>query len=476
MAETVTPQGVLGVAPLLDVAAGRAARGRRAWSPCSTRSTTRATPAPCSARPTPRAPMRSSSPRARPTRTAASACGPSAGSLWHLPVVSGTAGAGRRSRCSARGLQVLATTGGGATTTSTTWPTPGLGRTDGLGLRHRGPRPAGGGARCRRPPGPDPDPRAGRVAQPRRRRRGVPVRLGARRAINRLSPLGRDPFVSGGQRTRTRREVRVRRHGPTTTCPTACSSPTTRAASSSLNPAAERMLATTADAAVGRDWREVLPLVDEQGRDWWACTDPYDGLATRTRQPERRLLAAATAAACSSPRRTSAARRPGAGAARPGAARRPRPGAHRPQPRRPRLDRRARAALAADQREGLHRHAAGQVGPLHRRAEEAHARDRQRRRRPRHPAAHRAAGRQPHRRRPAGDAHAGRRRAERAVRKAVAGRVAGGEARGAVRRAGARAACPRSGPTPTSSTRWSATSSRTRCGTAPARSRVSVRP
>ena len=57
----------------------------------------------------------------------------------------------------------------------------------------------------------------------------------------------------------------------------------------SLNPAAARLLRATADAVVGRDWREVLPLVDEQGNDWWACSRPYDGLATRTRQPERRL-------------------------------------------------------------------------------------------------------------------------------------------------------------------------------------------
>jgi hypothetical protein len=30
----------------------------------------------------------------------------------------------------------------------------------------------------------------------------------------------------------------------------------------------------------------VLPLVDDQGRDWWRCTDPYGGLPTRSRQPE----------------------------------------------------------------------------------------------------------------------------------------------------------------------------------------------
>jgi PAS domain S-box-containing protein len=53
-----------------------------------------------------------------------------------------------------------------------------------------------------------------------------------------------------------------------------------------LNPAAARMLGTTREAALGRDFRDVLPLVDDQGRDWWKCTDPYDGLPTRSRQPE----------------------------------------------------------------------------------------------------------------------------------------------------------------------------------------------
>ena len=72
-----------------------------------------------------------------------------------------------------------------------------------------------------------------------------------------------------------------------------------------LNPAAARMLGTTRDAAVGRDYREVLPLTDDQGRDWWACTDPYGGLATRTRQPERKLSLPA-AATCWSRRPTSA--------------------------------------------------------------------------------------------------------------------------------------------------------------------------
>lgn len=56
-----------------------------------------------------------------------------------------------------------------------------------------------------------------------------------------------------------------------------------------LNPAAQRLLGVTADSAVGRDYRSVLPLEDEQGRDWWVCTDPYAGLLSRSRQPERRL-------------------------------------------------------------------------------------------------------------------------------------------------------------------------------------------
>jgi len=56
-----------------------------------------------------------------------------------------------------------------------------------------------------------------------------------------------------------------------------------------LNPAAGRLLSVTPDVVVGRQLADVLPLVDEQGRDWWACTDPFTGLDSRTRQPERRL-------------------------------------------------------------------------------------------------------------------------------------------------------------------------------------------
>ena len=57
-----------------------------------------------------------------------------------------------------------------------------------------------------------------------------------------------------------------------------------------LNPAAARILGTPVEELLGLDYRKVLPLVDDQGRDWWACTDPYTGLVTRTRQPERWLV------------------------------------------------------------------------------------------------------------------------------------------------------------------------------------------
>jgi signal transduction histidine kinase len=55
------------------------------------------------------------------------------------------------------------------------------------------------------------------------------------------------------------------------------------------NGAALRLLGQSADATLGRALADVLPLTDDQDRDWWACTDPWSGLSSRTRQPERRL-------------------------------------------------------------------------------------------------------------------------------------------------------------------------------------------
>ena len=56
-----------------------------------------------------------------------------------------------------------------------------------------------------------------------------------------------------------------------------------------LNVAGARILRRSADEALGRDYRDVLPVTDSVGRAWWACTRPYDGLSIRSGQPERRL-------------------------------------------------------------------------------------------------------------------------------------------------------------------------------------------
>jgi PAS domain S-box-containing protein len=57
-----------------------------------------------------------------------------------------------------------------------------------------------------------------------------------------------------------------------------------------VNAAAVRLLGRSVDEAVGCDYREVLALTDPTGVDWWACTHPFTGLASRTGQPERRLV------------------------------------------------------------------------------------------------------------------------------------------------------------------------------------------
>jgi PAS domain S-box-containing protein len=59
-----------------------------------------------------------------------------------------------------------------------------------------------------------------------------------------------------------------------------------------VNPAAARILGSPRARLIGQPLGVVLPLVDPQGRDWWECTKPYEGLATRVRQPERLLTLA----------------------------------------------------------------------------------------------------------------------------------------------------------------------------------------
>jgi signal transduction histidine kinase len=56
-----------------------------------------------------------------------------------------------------------------------------------------------------------------------------------------------------------------------------------------FNLAATRLTGIARRQALGRDIREVLPLRDPDGRSWWQYTQPYHGLSTRTRHPERSL-------------------------------------------------------------------------------------------------------------------------------------------------------------------------------------------
>jgi len=56
-----------------------------------------------------------------------------------------------------------------------------------------------------------------------------------------------------------------------------------------FNRAAARLTGVSPALAMGRDVRQVLPLRDSEDRCWWTMTQPYDGLSTRTRHPERPL-------------------------------------------------------------------------------------------------------------------------------------------------------------------------------------------
>jgi signal transduction histidine kinase len=57
-----------------------------------------------------------------------------------------------------------------------------------------------------------------------------------------------------------------------------------------FNCAAERITGFRAVDVLGKDIRDALPFETLDGQRWWVCTNPYGGLATRTRQPERALL------------------------------------------------------------------------------------------------------------------------------------------------------------------------------------------
>ena len=59
-----------------------------------------------------------------------------------------------------------------------------------------------------------------------------------------------------------------------------------------VNATAARIAGIDPAASVGRPLSLVLPLVDDEGRSWWSHTHPFDGIRTRTRQPERLLWVA----------------------------------------------------------------------------------------------------------------------------------------------------------------------------------------
>ncbi|MGN6522682.1 MAG: sensor histidine kinase [Actinomycetes bacterium] len=57
-----------------------------------------------------------------------------------------------------------------------------------------------------------------------------------------------------------------------------------------VNRRAGRILGTDPADLVGKPLEDALPLEDLEGRRWWVCNDPWDGLATRSGHPERNLL------------------------------------------------------------------------------------------------------------------------------------------------------------------------------------------
>ncbi|MGZ4592328.1 MAG: ATP-binding protein [Actinomycetes bacterium] len=61
-----------------------------------------------------------------------------------------------------------------------------------------------------------------------------------------------------------------------------------------FNAAAERITGVAAASAVGKDLGDALPLEMLDGRPWWPCAAPYDGLRSVTGHPERNLLLGGT--------------------------------------------------------------------------------------------------------------------------------------------------------------------------------------
>ena len=187
-----------------------------------------------------------------------------------------------------------------------------------------------------------------------------------------------------------------------------------------FNRAAGRLTGLEPAEVIGKFVFDVLPLRDADERDWWVYADPYHGLSTRTRHPERSLyLADGTEVLVS----VAYVRARGARGGTGGRAVPPVSGGVRGgRPPGLALRRLVISLRGAQQRERLERSRAelvstvahelrspltsvkgftatllDQVGPVHRRPEARDAGDGERRRRPRDQAHHRAAGRVPDR-------------------------------------------------------------------------------
>jgi len=57
-----------------------------------------------------------------------------------------------------------------------------------------------------------------------------------------------------------------------------------------FNSLAAQLIGSSAESALGRDYRSVLPLVGPDGHDWWEASNPYGGARERVHQPERALF------------------------------------------------------------------------------------------------------------------------------------------------------------------------------------------
>src|SRR5450756_1015487 len=57
-----------------------------------------------------------------------------------------------------------------------------------------------------------------------------------------------------------------------------------------VNARAARIVGVSASELLGQDIRKAIPLQEYDGRSWWECTDPWNGLAIRSGHREKLLI------------------------------------------------------------------------------------------------------------------------------------------------------------------------------------------